>query len=181
MGFERDTYICLDLPEPIADQVLEVRARYDPFCAALPAEITVAGSSGVGTIEPGQSELNVWEIIERIAETTSPIKARFGPVGRFPRTDIFFLTLENRQVFDALHQRIAASRIRFRPIPYPYTPHCTLTTQLPSTAEEIERLMSLQIPEAFCLTTVSVYSLAGSSDLPNLELLHRAQLRLVES
>ncbi len=83
--FEDLTYICLDVPEPIASGVLETpRRQHDSFRAALPAHITVAGSGGVGELEAGRDPKHVFSEVDAIAAETSPIEASFGPVIRFP-------------------------------------------------------------------------------------------------
>jgi len=43
MEFNIETYIVLDIPSPFAEQVQEIRKRYDPRMATLPIEITVLG------------------------------------------------------------------------------------------------------------------------------------------
>jgi hypothetical protein len=53
--FDWDTYIVLDIPEPVASKVIAAQRRHgDVFRSALPAEITLAGSGGVGCISPDQ-------------------------------------------------------------------------------------------------------------------------------
>lgn len=41
--FSAPTYVVLDLPLVAAEEVTILRARYDPYEANLPPEITVAG------------------------------------------------------------------------------------------------------------------------------------------
>src|SRR5205809_239975 len=46
-----ETYIVLDVPQPFASRVLDLRVQSgDDFRAALPVEITLIGSGGVGPI-----------------------------------------------------------------------------------------------------------------------------------
>jgi 2'-5' RNA ligase len=171
--FEHDTFVCLDLPEPKASEVLAIRRRHrDEFRSALPAEITVAGSSGNGPLEPGQDPEHVLAVIDDIAATTPPIRAEFGPVLRFPGTDIFVFTLRDEVPLRDLHQRIATSGLRFRPSPFPFSPHCTLGSRSPVSDAEADQMLSLTPPGAFILDAVAVYVLAG---LP-LTTLHRTRL-----
>jgi hypothetical protein len=172
-AFEQDTFVCLDLPEPQASEVLAVRRHHrDEFRSALPAEITVAGSSGNGPLEAGQDPSAVFHVIDEIAASTEPIRAAFGPVLRLADTDIFVLTLKDETPFRALHQRIGTSGIRFRSSPYPYNPHCTLRSRSPVSRRDAENLSRLALPGDFVLDTLSVYVLAG---LP-VTLLHRTRL-----
>lgn len=173
MAFEAETYICLDLPSPIAAHVLAVRRRHrDEFRAALPAEITVAGSSGVGPLEPVEDPGAEFATLDRIAAETPPIDAAFGPVIRFPRTDIFVLTLEDQRPVQALHARIAESGIRFRPTPFAFFSHCTLGSRSPVSEEDAAELLAVRLPERFVIDTLSVYTL----DTLPMSLLHRVRL-----
>lgn len=131
--FETNTYAVLDVPEPHAGAVMAVRIRHrDEFRSSLPVEITVAGSNGVGEFEPGQSERDVFSVLDAIAAETDPIETSFGPGDRFLATDVFFLTVVDEHPFHELHARIANSPIRFRQCPFPYRPHCTLRDRAPS-------------------------------------------------
>ena len=174
MAVGAETYICVDLPQSISDRVLALRRHHgDAFRAALPAEITVAGSSGVGPIHPAQDPRQVFARLDQIAAVTPPIEAVFGPVMRFPQTDIFVLTLRDRRPFDALHGRIVASDIQFRPIPYPFLPHCTLRSRSPVSEAEAAELLDTRISEPFVIDTMSVYAL----DRLPMTCLHRSLLR----
>jgi 2'-5' RNA ligase superfamily len=176
MTFEFDTYVVLDLPSPFAEQVLAIREKYlDWFRASLPAEITVAGSSGVGVIDPVQGWREAFVKLNAVAAETPPIQASFGEVLRFPNTDIFVLTLRDEGPFHALHERIAASGLRFKPSPFPYKPHCTLHSRSPVSHETANELFSLQLPGTFTLEMMSVYMV---NKLP-CTLLHRVQLTAV--
>jgi 2'-5' RNA ligase len=173
MTFAHETYICLDLPDPQAQLVLTIRKRQqDEFRAALPAEITVAGSSGIGVIKAGQNPAFVFSTLQNIAARTKPITASFGRVLRFPRTDIFVLTLQDETPFREIHQRIATSGISFEPNPFPFQPHCTLRSRSPVTPEEEAELLSFTVPGVFTLDTLSVYMLES---LP-MTLLYRVKL-----
>ena len=61
MPFGAETYIVLDLAGPGAAEVRQVRRThgYD-YRGALPVEITVAGSSGLGTVAPDQRAVDVF-------------------------------------------------------------------------------------------------------------------------
>lgn len=180
MTFSHDTYICLDIPEPQAQWVLDIRKQQkDEFCATLPAEITIAGSSGVGVIKADQEPDLVFSIIEQIATQTAPIRACFRSVIRFPRTDIFVLTLEDEASLRSLHQRIITSAIRFETNRFPFQPHCTLRSRSPVSPEEAAHLLSLSPSSlgSFTLDTLSVYTL---EHLP-MTLRYRTKLTGVDS
>jgi 2'-5' RNA ligase len=173
MGFTADTYICLDVPMPVAQQIMDIRLRsHDTFRAALPVEITLTGSSGIGVFDARQDEKMAFALLDAIAAETEPLPVTFGKVLRFPSTDIFVLTLTDERPFRMLHERIVSSGIRFQPSPFPYTPHCTLRSRSPVSEEETADLLSLCISQSFLLDTLSVYML---ETLP-MTLLHEVKL-----
>jgi 2'-5' RNA ligase len=160
--FAAETYLCLGLPSPVAEQVLSLRRTHgDAFRAALPAEITVAGSGGLGVVSPGQDPPAVFAALDRVAAATPPIAATFGPVIRFPNTDIFVLTLVDERPFRALQERLAASGIQFAHSPFPFTPHCTLRSHAPVSMAEASSLLSVRIAERFMLDSLTAYALTG--------------------
>jgi 2'-5' RNA ligase len=162
MGFEFDSYVVLDVPPPMSDRVMAIRRKHrDDFRMALPIEITVAGSSGVGVIEKDQDPDAVFDLLRTIAEHTSPVIAEFGGVLRFDGTDIFVLTLADEGPFHRLHKEIAESGIRFAPSPFPYKPHCTLRSLSPISKSDVADLMATRLDGEFILRTLSVFAMSG--------------------
>lgn len=173
MAFDFDSYIVLDVPSPPADRIMAIReANRDVFRASLPVEITIAGSSGVGALDPAQSAREVFGILDEIATTTSPFSAQFSNVIRFPGTDIFVLTLADESPFRELHKHIIQSLIKFKPSQFPYKPHCTLRSRSPVTAEEEDELLNVAVPGIFTLDTISVYMMKRLA----MDLLYRTYL-----
>ena len=171
-----ETYIVLDLAGPAAAEVRRARrARGYDFYGALPVEVTVAGSSGLGTPAPDQDVRQVFSTLDRIAADTPIITGRFGPMLRFPDTNIFVLTMEDPQPFIDLHQRIGESEIEFLPSPFPFIPHCTVRGQVVGAAssEEAEGLLDLSIDKPFRCEMLSTYTIEA---FPLLKLRHRSHL-----
>ena len=109
-----NTYVVLDIPSPLAELVLAIRERQrDPFRFSLPAETTISGSSGTGPIAADEDLSRVVAVLDRIAAETAPIRASFGPVRRFPDSDVFYLSFVDERPLRALHQRVAASGLQF--------------------------------------------------------------------
>ncbi|HZO75160.1 MAG TPA: 2'-5' RNA ligase family protein [Ktedonobacteraceae bacterium] len=102
------------------------------------------------------------------------VRACFRSVIRFPRTDIFVLTLEDEAPLRSLHQRIITPAISFETNRFPFQPHCTLRSRSPVSPEEAAHLLSLAPSSlgSFTLDTLSVYTL---EHLP-MTLLYRAKL-----
>ena len=92
-NFKYDTYIVLELPMQISEQVMTIkRAFKDSFQMAIPADVTIAGSSEVGLLDSNQ-ELNVaFSVLDNIALTIKPIKISFLEGVIFPSTNAFFFS-----------------------------------------------------------------------------------------
>jgi len=158
--FDSDTYAVLDLPEPVASKLMAIRRKHrDAFRSALPAEITVVGSGGVGCFMPDEDPEHVWAVLGQIAASTAPIETAMGEVIRFPGTDLFVFRPDPDDQLRALHERIATSSIRFQPNRFPYTPHCTLRGRSPVTEDDVASLLAERIPDRFRLNRMSVYRL----------------------
>jgi len=157
-SFAHETYIVLELPENIKDKIIQIREdNQDEFRASLPAEITVAGSSGVGVLVKGQDEEFVYNKIEEIAKTTSPFKLAFGEVERFAGSDIFAMKLKDETEIRKLHIRLKECGIEYENTKHEYNPHCTLRSRSPVSEEEAIKLHSLIIDDEFIVDTISVY------------------------
>ena len=175
MTFENDTFIVLDLPEPYASAIMDVRVRHrDSVRMAMPVEVTITGSSGVGVFDREQDRATVFGVLDEIAKATAPITARFGPVIHWPPS-LFVMSWEDEAPFRALHERLVRSPIRFGQSPFPFTPHTTLRSRPGITDDERTELMSFRAPGEITLDTMSVYE-GGPGDPVWVRLLHRIPL-----
>lgn len=181
MKVDCSTFVVLDVPEPTSSEIRTVREYYkDTVRLALPIEITVAGSSGVGPFVVSQDLERIFSVLDDIAKRTAPVKAEFADVLRFPSTNVFVLTVKDESPFVALHKRIISSGFEFYPINFPYRPHCTLVIKEPDSAEDVNQLMNFQL-EHKCvkLDRLSVYGIKPGEDgsgTPIVNLLHRTNL-----
>ena len=158
MDFQHESYIVLDLPDPVKEKIYDIRNYHkDKLRVSLPVEITLAGSSGVGVIEPGQDKEFVFNTIKNIAMKTAPILASFKDVLRFPGTDLFVFTLNDEEKFRLLHEEIIKSGIKFKSSKFPYKPHCTLRSRTPINENEVIEIMSTRVLDEFVLDTISIY------------------------
>jgi len=170
--FDRNTYIVLELPEPISSTIHSIRAELgDDFQASMPNEITIVGSSGVGPVAQDQDPDEFFKAINEIAASTPPITVSFDKVHRFPGTDIVVMKLLDDSLIRSLHQRFVESGIKFQDTDFAYEPHCTLRSKSPLTDHEMEKLSKLKIEGNFTLHTLSVYAMP-----PPGKLLHTVQL-----
>ena len=159
--FATPTYIVLELPTPVATEVLSLRRRYDENATRLPAEITIVGSSGVGTLAPEQDPDFVFNAIQRVGQRQLPFVSAFASMERFPGVQVFWLKPRDRAPFDTLQRSLIAEGLAFNPNPFSFNPHCTIsaTVQL-SPQQEIELLASEVPMQEFTLSRLSVYQLA---------------------
>lgn len=157
MNLANPTYICLDVPEPQASQVGAIRTRHCERLRGFPVEVTIAGSSGIGAIR-GQLD---WDEVEAklasFCASTPAITAEFGGVVRFPATDIFCLSLADPMPFEAIHDGLKQTGVRFEDSRFPFFPHCTLRMAGPLSASDVSELFALQFPGRFTLAWLSLY------------------------
>lgn len=152
-------YVVLELDEPVASHVLALRrACHDAFRASLPAEITLAGTGGVGPLEEGQAIEDIDDALQDIAARTPVLRGAFGSMRRFPNTDVFVLTVRDEAPFHALHSEVTRSSLRFKPSRFPFQPHCTISSNA-VTHEEAQRRLQWTLPEPFSLSTLALYGL----------------------
>ena len=156
---KKPTYIVAELPGELAHWVKEVRQAFEPAIAHLPAEITLAGSSGMGPILEGQILTNVAREIKHAIRGKTDFSFRFLGVSNFEGTDIFFAKPE-REGFDLLHTALKKSKVEFKETPYPFNPHCSLKGFTPLEAGQREALEALDVPEGeFHIKCVAVYEM----------------------
>ena len=173
--FQDPSYIVLNIPSPVADQLRTIRSFFDPPRAHMAIEISLCGSNGCGTIIPGQDPDFVFAELDAIAAKTEAFSAKFGQVENFPDTGIFFYTLENVEPFEILHSMIIESNIKFKVTDFAYEPHCTLKLAKHAEYTEEQILEHLQPPKQdFIIDTMSIYSLSQDQQIPRL--LHRVNL-----
>ena len=171
--FRHPTYVVLELPDPVAAAVLAIRRRYDPRLAGFPAEITVAGSSGVGPLVAGQALEPVLECMQGIVDACLPIRMRFAGLRRFASGPVTWLAPADPAPLVALHQRLAGSGLAFAPHRFEFTPHCSVCSNALDPPLQ-QQLLTEPIPvEAFALSRLALYAVVDGRT----QLLHRAERR----
>ena len=172
------SYVVLDVPEPQATAVMEVRrAHGDLFRAALPVEVTLTDS-----LDPVQNPDEAFAALDTIASATLAIETSFVGAHRFPDSDTFVMRLADEEPFRALRKKIIDTPLKFEaPSGYEYIPHCTLRTRSPVTPEESRKLLSVDIPGSMTLNGLSVYTLTRSANPAGVEYQLRYRVRLAGS
>ena len=166
-------YVVLELPEPVATAVLAIRRRYDQRLAGFPAEITVAGSSGVGPLRAEQAVEPVLECLQHIADTCLPIRLRFAGLRRFASGPVTWLAPADPAPLLALHQRLAGSGFAFAPHRFEFTPHCSVCSTALDPAQQAQLLAEPVPAGTFELSRLALYALVDGSP----QLLHRVERR----
>lgn len=155
--------------------VQTIRDNLSTPLAKLPIEITLAGSSGVGSISVGSDLNTIRERLDQLFAGIRPPCAAFSGIDAFPGGSVIYLALADRGPFDAIHQLLRKSDIGFSESPFPYIPHCSIRIGAELGDEEIARVCAAEFPtEPFEIQEVSLYSL--DPDSWECDLLHRVRL-----
>jgi hypothetical protein len=151
----------MELPASVSKCVLDIRKRYDDRLAAFPAEITVAGSSGVGTIAAGQDAHVVLAALKQVANEHLPIHTHFVKISRFAIGPIIWLQPVDPTPFVAIQQALISTNIQFLPHKFGYTPHCSLSAR-DLAPDEVEALIQESFPrDVFVLSSLALYTVVG--------------------
>jgi len=154
------TYINLEVPYPINNEISDIRHLLGSKSKKLPVEITLTGSSGVGSIPKGTSLDLIKQEVNEIAENQSPFEVRFSEISTFPNTGVFYLVPEKRKVFDDLHSLFLSSKITFLESKWPFNPHLTIRNEKSVDKKTAEKIMKMDFPhKPFLIDTISVYEL----------------------
>ncbi|HKV50460.1 MAG TPA: 2'-5' RNA ligase family protein [Gemmatimonadaceae bacterium] len=147
-----------ELTEPSRSAVLDVQRWADPKLAKdTTPHITLVGSSGVGPIRADTSVDELRDELTSAASQITPFTLHFGPPVRFMQTDIVVLPLDPHGALRALHERIAASGLRFDRARFSFSPHCTLSFFSTLTPENERRLMRVRVDEPVTIHRVQCY------------------------
>ncbi len=172
---QNKAYIVVDIPEPVHEQIKQMRTVLASKSAMLPAEITLAGSSGVDPIPPGVEIELIKREVSRIAAQFHPFEVSFDCIEYFPGTGIFYLRPTDRKPFDLIHSALCSSKIQFPPSAFPYNPHLTIRNDAPVDEQTTETIQAMPFPrDSFVIDALSVYEL--NEDEYEATLIYRAKL-----
>jgi 2'-5' RNA ligase len=154
-------YIVMEMPEVVAEKIKFMRSWYDSIRADLPVEITITGSSGVGTIAPDETLENVIDVVNGAVNKFIPFETAFDKIERFAGTDVFYFTMKNPEKFRGIHNYFLNSGIKFNPVQYPeFLPHCTIKLLTETSAQEAADLFNtVPMKEPFIMDRISIYTL----------------------
>lgn len=150
--------IVCEVQGTVKEQVQRLREKFDPVLANdIPVEITVAGSSGIGSITFGQDGAAILDELARIAKQLKPFEARLGSVTRFPGTDIFVFEVLPREPFETIYHWLLGSSIAFASSINPFFPHCSLHIWGKVEPEQEAEMMRQRITGSFWVDSFAVY------------------------
>lgn len=145
-------FVVTDVRGEVGARIHAIQRQYDPKLANyLPPHVTLAGSSGVGPIDPATDRGRLRAIMEEIAAATPPMSLPFGKPHRFMQTDIVVLPFDPHGAIRELHERIARSGLRFERARFAFTPHVTLSFFRTLTPQQRRELLAVRIEEPFVL------------------------------
>ena len=143
-------------PEATA-RIAAIQREFDPkLAASSPPHVTIAGSSGVGPMDPDTPVEEIRRVLEPIAASTPPLVLPFGPPIRFMQTTIIVLPLDPHGPLRLLHEQIATSGLRFERARFTFTPHCTLSFYPTHPPDVLRRLHSLRVAEPAVIDRISI-------------------------
>jgi 2'-5' RNA ligase len=161
-GFSHDTFVVVDLPADVVQQVRTIRRQYGSARQFLPVEITVAGSSGVGVFAPEQDAETALTTIAGIAASTGAFRIELTPPQRFPKSGVFYFGIKDAAKLVALHERLLGSGLAFTPSPFPFSPHLTIDSFDDADAALERELLALPHPPGgVFIESMSLYGLNG--------------------
>ncbi len=140
-------YFILDITSPESANIQDIRSRYDKLTSQLPVERTVAGSSGIGPLLPGQPLENIINDVDSIIGKIKPFIFNFKRITNFPNTNIYYLEPEQREPFDNIHNIFKDLNFEYAKNLFPYNPHYTLRTGSFSNSDEKNKLMKEKFPK----------------------------------
>jgi 2'-5' RNA ligase len=141
-------FVVIDARGAAGERIHAIQQAYDPKLANyLPPHLTLAGSSGIGPIDPSTPRDRLLTVMREIASTTAPMVLEFKAPHRFMQTDIVVLPLDHHGPLRDLHERIASSGLSFQPARFSFTPHVTLSFFRTLTAQQRRELLAVRLEE----------------------------------
>lgn len=150
-------FIIASIGQEACQRVATIQHEFDPKLATTaPPHVTIAGSSGVGPMDPTTTREEIRAALEPICAETPPLILTFGPPTRFMQTTIIVLPLDPHGPLRALHERIATSGLRFERPRFAFTPHCTLSFYPTHPPAVMRRLLSTRVPVFAVIDRISI-------------------------
>lgn len=148
-------FVIAEVGGELGQRIRAVQERFDPKLArALPPHITLAGSSGIGPLHPDYTPAELRQALEPICADTPPMTLALDPPHRFMHTDIVVLPIQARGPIRTLHERIAASGLRYQRARHAFTPHVTLSFYRTLEPSQLRELLALRFGEPLVVDAI---------------------------
>ena len=156
MQISEPTYLIAELKGDVTNLILGLREKYSPAQINWPTDITIAGSSGLGTIREGQDLNSIVELLAPILKKHPFREIKFTSVKCFSGTGIYYLEPSGEK-FVTLHNAVADSGVLFHRNKWPYRPHCTLRSGAEATEKLDQTFKQMTIPKNTEIDCFSLY------------------------
>jgi 2'-5' RNA ligase len=151
-------FVIAEIKGRAAKRIRAIQKRFDPRLATeWPPHVTLAGSSGMGPIDPQTPIEELRHCLEPIARETPPLLLAFGHPVRFMQTNIVVLPLNPHGPLRALHEQIKSSGLRYDRPRFYFTPHCTLSFYPEHPPEKLRELLALRVQDPADIEAIQVY------------------------
>jgi 2'-5' RNA ligase len=151
-------FVIAEIVGAAAKRIRRIQKRFDPRLAReWPPHVTLAGSSGMGPIDPSTSIDELRAKLEPVANETPHLLLAFGHPIRFMQTNIVVLPLNPHGQLRTLHERIKLSGLRFDPPRFYFTPHVTLSFYPELSADKLREVLAERVPEPADIEAIQVY------------------------
>jgi 2'-5' RNA ligase len=151
-------FVIAEIKGRAAKRIRAIQKRFDPRLAReWPPHVTLAGSSGMGPIDPATPIEELHHSLEPIARETPPLLLAFGHPIRFMQTNIVVLPLNPHGPLRTLHERIKLSGLRYDAPRFYFTPHCTLSFYPEHPPTKLRELLAIRVPDPADLEAIQVY------------------------
>jgi 2'-5' RNA ligase len=151
-------FVIAEIKGRAAKRIRTIQKRYDPRLAReWPPHVTLAGSSGMGPIDPETPIEELRRCLEPIACETPPLLLAFGHPVRFMQTNIVVLPLNPHGPLRSLHERMKSSGLRYDRPRFYFTPHCTLSFYPEHPPDKVRELLALRVPDPADIEAIQVY------------------------
>ena len=127
-GPKSGIFVIAPIEGEVGARIASLQGAHDPRILKLgQPHVTIAGSSGMGPINPGTTLEELEQTLGVIAAETAPIPLRFGRPTKFMQTEIVVLPLDPHGALRTLHERIKQSGLSAARPRFFFTPHVTLS------------------------------------------------------
>jgi 2'-5' RNA ligase len=151
-------FVIAEIKGRAAKRIRAIQKRFDPRLAREWApHVTLAGSSGMGPIDPQTPIDELRRCLEPVARQTPPLLLAFGHPVRFMQTNIVVLPLNPHGPLRTLHEHIKSSGLRFDRPRFSFTPHCTLSFYPEHPPEKLRELLAIRVQDPADIESIQIY------------------------